>query len=215
MTNETNDEKNNQFNEFFSIKNNFNVNTAPLINQRLDYDDFISLMPAPFKLANDLITLDQAALAPLQALSGIAGQLVQYLNHQAQKIDLLVGHIINQQDDVAHRAQGLSFGGGGIEFIDNTLFRLNEIIELRVFLSHENCAIYCHGEIINIEPLNITPDNILKNNDEQDNDSKHFTYKAVFHHIREEDREILVRSSLHLQTKQLQKLAKERNKKLK
>jgi hypothetical protein len=29
-----------------------------------------------------------------------------------------------------------------------------------------------------------------------------FTHKVVFHHIREEDREILVRSSLHLQSKQ-------------
>ena len=212
MANKTNDEKLSQFNEFFSIKNSFNVNSAPLINQHVDYDDFLSLMPAPFKLANDIITLDQAALAPLQALSGIAGQLVKYLNHQAQKIDLLVGHIISEQDNSDHRAQGLSFGGGGIEFTDNALFNLNDIVELKVFLSHENCAIYCHGEVINIEPVSMTPDNLRKNNAEQDNDDKYFTYKIVFHHIREEDREILVRSSLHLQTKQLQQLANKRNK---
>lgn len=203
MANETNDEKNSQFNEFFSIKSAFNVNTASLKNQQLTYDDFISLMPAPFKLANDLVTLDQEALAPLQAVSGIAGQLVKYLNHQAQKIDLLVNYIISEQDNTDHRAKGLSFGGGGIEFIDDSLFNLNDIIELKVFLSHENCAIYCHGEIIHIE----------ENNGKEANDSQYFNYKVVFHHIREEDREILVRSSLHLQTKQLQQLAKERQNK--
>jgi hypothetical protein len=201
MANETNDEKLNQFSEFFSIKNSFNINTASLQNQQLSYDDFLALMPAPFKLANDIITLDQAALAPLQALSGIAGQLVQYLNHQAQKIDLLVGHIISEQDSSEHRAHGLSFGGGGLEFTDTNTFSLNEIVELKVFLSHENCAIYCHGEVIKIEHVK---------DDKHDDD---FSYQVIFHHIREEDREILVRSSLHLQTKQLQQLAKERNKK--
>ena len=203
MPNETNDEKISQFNEFFSIKDSFNVNSATLNNQQIHYDDFIALMPAPFKLTNDIIALDQAALAPLQALSGIAGQLVQYLNHQAQKIDLLVGHIISEQDNSEHRSFGVSFGGGGIEFIDDHLFKLNEIVELKIFPSHENCAIYCHGEIISIEP-STKNENISEDN--------HFIYKAIFHHIREEDREILVRSSLHLQTKQLQQLAKERDK---
>lgn len=197
MSNEQPDEKLNQFNEFFSIEHSFNINVLPVKNQNLCYDDFLILMPGPFKLTNDIITLDQAALAPLQALSGIAGQLVQYLHHQAQKIDLLVGHIISEQDSEENRSNGISFGGGGIEFIHDISFDIGNIVELKMFLSHQNCAIYCHGEIISSE----------------ENESK-FTHKVVFHHIREEDREILVRSSLHLQSKKLQQLAKERNKKI-
>lgn len=196
MANEQNNFKLNQFNEFFSIKHPFNINAVLLNkNDNTSYTEFLNSMPVAFKLANDINTLDQAALAPLGAISGIAGQLVQYLNHQAQKIDLLVNHILTEQDNLQHRYQGTLFGGGGIEFIHNTSFELNKIIELKIFLAHENCAIYSHAEIINIE-----------------NNENRYHHKAIFRHIRDDDRERLVRSSLHLQSKQLQQLAKERNK---
>jgi len=195
MTDKPFDEKLNQFNEFFSIKHPFNINILPVTNKDISYVEFLSLMPAPFKLANDIVAIDQAALAPLQAMSGIAAQLVQYLNHQAQKIDLLVGHIISEQDNAEYRSSGTAFGGGGIEFVHNTAFQEGDIVELKIFLSHDNCAIYCHGEIINI-----------KKHEEK------YNHQVIFHHVREEDREILVRSSLRLQSKLLQQLAKERNK---
>jgi hypothetical protein len=56
--------------------------------------------------------------------------------------------------------------------------------------------LYCYGEVIAVEANNTT-----------------FEHKVTFHFIREEDRETLVRNSLHEQSKQLQKLAKLRNKK--
>jgi len=196
MTDEQNDLKLNQFNEFFSIKYPFNINAVRLNkSENTSYTQFIDSMPIAFKLANDINTLDQAALAPLGAISGIAGKLVEYLNHQAQKIDLLVNHIVSVQDNQQHRYQGILFGGGGVEFIHDTAFKLNDVIELKVFLAHENSAIYSHAEIIHIE-----------------NSENKYHHKAIFRYIRDEDRERLVRSSLHIQSKQLQQLAKERNK---
>jgi len=196
MSHTSNDVKLDQFNEFFSIEHPFHINIVQLNNHsNITYTEFITHMPTPFKLANDINTLDQAALAPLGTLSGVAAQLVQYLNHQTQKIDLLVNHILSEQDNEQDRYQGIAFGGGGIEFVHDTAFTLNEIIELKIFLTHENCAIYSHAEIINIENINNC-----------------FRHKVIFRHIREDDREKLVRSSLHIQSRQLQELAKERNK---
>jgi len=200
MSNEQIPLKLKQFDDFFSIEHQFNINVQPLVNgSDISYNDFFNNMPTPFKLANDIDSLDQAALAPLGAISGIAGQLVKYLNHQAQKIDLLVNHMLSEQDDKQHRYEGKSFGGGGIEFINRTKFTLGDIIEVKIFLTHENCAIYCHAEVISVEPL------------DSNNDNQEYIHKVVFRHIREDDRERLVRSSLHLQSKQLQQLAKERN----
>ena len=53
---------------------------------------------------------------------------------------------------------------------------------------------YCYGEVVDV---------ILTN--------EQFVHKVIFHFIREEDREVLVRTSLHQQAKQLQKLAKQRD----
>jgi hypothetical protein len=189
-----------QFNEFFSINYEFSINVVPLENPHtVNYQSFIDNMPMPFKMASDMVSIDQAALRPLQTLSGVAGQLVDYLNHQSKKIDLLIGYILNQQDEEIHRMQGSSFGGGGITFLSEKKIDLATLVELRIFLPQDNCAVYCYGEVIEITDVNTV-----------NNDSS-FEHKVIFHFIREEDREILVRTSLHQQTKQLQQLAKERS----
>jgi len=184
-----------QFDEFFAIEYDFNVNIVSIdSNQTISYQQFLNDMPMPFKMASDIVSLDQAALRPLQTLGSVAGQLVDYLHHQSQKIDLLVSYILNEQDEVSKRQQGISFGGGGITFFSTKIYQVNDIIEIKIFLNSENCAVYCYGEVIEISSIDDKP-----------------SYKAIYHFIRDEDREILVRTSLHLQSKQLQLLAKQRN----
>ena len=188
-----------QFSEFFSIKHNFNINVVAINQTPLpSFEQFIQQMPLPFKIASNIVHIDQTALKPLQGINNsAANQLVEYLHHQTQKIDLLVGYIISQQDEEKDRFQGTQFGGGGLIFSAPSLFKLGQHIELKIFLDQDNTAIYCIGEIIEVVPLN--------------NESDKHHYTVVFQHIREADREVLVRASLHEQSKQLQALAKERN----
>ncbi len=197
MTEENNTHKSAQFDEFFSIAYAFSINVSALSNNTPpSYQAFMAQMPMPFKMASEIITLDQAALRPLQTLGSVAGQLVDYLHHQTQKIDLLVSYILSQQDSEQYRYQGTHFGGGGIIFNSEDSFSVGQFIELKIFLPDDNCAIYCCGEIISTE---------------KDEKSQQANYKVIYHHIREEDREILVRCSLHQQSKQLQLLAQKRN----
>jgi len=185
-----------QFNEFFSIENEFNVNLIPLdADQVPDYNTFMERIPLPFKISSDISTVDQAALRPIQGLSGVASHLVEFLNHQAQKIDLLVGYILSQQDDEKYRYQGVKFGGGGIIFASPEQFDTHQMLEMKMFFLQDHCAVFCLGEIIDVE---------------RRQDTNH--YKVIFHYIRDEDRELLVRTSLHEQSKQLQLLAQQRNK---
>jgi hypothetical protein len=184
-----------QFEEFFSIDAFFNTNITPLNSEdKLSFDAFLDTVPLPFKMATDIMILDQAALKPLHGLNGVADQLVEFLNFQTQKIDLLMGFMLSQQDDEKHRYQGIKFGGGGIVFNSVTSFSLNQLLEIKVFLKHENAALFCHGEVVEIEKI-----------------ADSYQHKIIFSHIRDEDREILVRGSLHLQSKQLKTLAKKRN----
>jgi len=188
-----------QYQEFFSIEHQFNINIKPLTRPEMSYQTFLQCIPLPFKMSTDINTLDQSALRPLQTLGSVAGQLVEYLNHQSQKIDLLVGYIINQQDEQDFRFLGTKFGGSGIEFEDICVapsFSLEEQVELKLFFPLENSAIYCHGEIIEI----IAPESHDMPN----------RYRVIFTHIREEDREIIVRASLHQQSRQLQEKAQQR-----
>jgi|TARA_B110000438_G_scaffold303490_1_gene365214 hypothetical protein len=186
-----------QFDEFFSIKYTFNINASIISKAQLpDYQQFIANMPTPFKIASEVNNLEQSALRPLQAVAGVASQLMEYLNHQSKKMDLLIGYILGQQDDDNARFEAIKFGGGGIIFQtdDTQLFNTSDFIELKLFFPEENSALYCVGEIVDTELV----------------DSINL-HKVIFHHIREEDREALVRNSLHQQSKQLQALAQQRS----
>jgi len=184
-----------QFEEFFSIEASFNTNITPLpSDEAIDIDAFLDAIPLPFKMATDIMTLDQAALKPLHGLSGVADQLVEYLNFQTQKIDLLMGFMLSQQDEKQDRYQGLKFGGGGIIFSSDVPFSLNQLLAIKIFFKQDNAAIFCHGEVVEIEKVAET-----------------YHHKVIFAHIRDEDRETLVRYSLHAQSKQLKTLAKQRN----
>jgi len=195
MSNETVEIKLAKYHEFFSIEHEFSINILPIESTKaISFAQFEDNMPTPFKMASDMTSIDRAALRPLQTLSGVASQLVEFLNHQSTKIDLLISYILSQQDNEQHRYQGVKFGGGGLQFNASNAFEVGQLLELKVFLLNDNCAVYCYGEVIEIE---------------QQNDI--YVHKAIFHFIREDDREVLVRSSLHEQSKQLQALAHIRN----
>jgi hypothetical protein len=189
------EEKRAQYHEFFAIEYDFSVNVKVVDSDKgKSFDRFSRDMPIPFKLATDMSSIDQSALRSLQNLGTSAAQLVSFLNQQSQKIDLLIGYILSQQDAEEFRYKGIKFGGGGINFTAKNIFNVGELLELKIFLPDNHCAIFSYGEVIEVIDL-----------------EHNFTHKVIFHFIREEDRELLVRNSLQEQAKQLQKLAKLRN----
>ncbi|WP_448210914.1 PilZ domain-containing protein [Colwellia sp. MEBiC06753] len=195
MTADDQQSKLQQFEEFFSIEHQFNINlTAIDASKNVSHEQFLASMPLPFKMASEIKTLDQAALRPIQSLSGVAAQLTDFLNHQAHKIDLLVGYILSQQDDETMRYQGVKFGGGGVIFTSDKTFELGQRFEMKIFLLEENCAVFCIGELVESDAL----------------ETGGFHHKVIFEHIREQDQETLVRHSLHQQSRQLQSLAQKR-----
>ena len=195
---QTQQEKLAQFTEFFTIEHSFSVNIDKFPSDTTyTYQDFETMFPLPFQLASDNASIDQKALRPIQNLSTHAHQLVEYLHQQANKIDLLVNYILSQHDDEDKRFQGYNFGGGGFSFTSTTPFVLGDKLAAKIFMLDQNCAVYCHGEIIDKTP--------------KDEAKNAFIYKVLFNNIREEDRETMVRCSLHIQSKQLQELAQKRN----
>ncbi|REL32777.1 PilZ domain-containing protein [Thalassotalea euphylliae] len=202
-----------QFDEFFSIEHQFSINLQPIAAyQASSFEAFMAGMPLPFKMASDMVSIDQAAIRSIQGLGGVATQLTDFLNHQAHKIDLLVGYILSQQDEPAMRYQGIRFGGGGVIFNSEQTFAVGQRLEMKIFLLEENCAIYCIGELVEVMPADsAAPAETDELTENQANDqAKQHAYKVIFEHIREEDQETLVRHSLHQQSKQLQALAQKR-----
>ncbi|MBU2978959.1 PilZ domain-containing protein [Alteromonas sp. C1M14] len=198
MDTQTLADKQAQFDEFFMIAHDLPINIVPLDGSTPvpDSHELENAMPYAFRIAGEMASIEAQALRPLRHLGEQAAALTEYLNHQARKIDLMMSYILQQQDDEQRRFKSVKFGGGGVVVESPTPFEIGTNAELKLFLSEEAAAVYCFGEVITCQ---------------QEEDSYHIAF--IFRSIREQDQELLVRASLHVQTQQLRKRAQNKQEK--
>ncbi len=184
------EQKQAQFDEFFMIAHRINVNVVPLPDdaELPPQQQLEEHMPYAFRIATEIADIETKALRPLRQLGDHAQLLAEFLNHQSRKIDLMMSFILHQQDDAAHRMNTVKFGGGGMIVSSDEPVKVGQRAEIKLFLDEEAAAIYCFGEVIACQ--------------QSDND---YHIAFFFNRIREQDQELLVRASLHLQSQQLRK----------
>ncbi|TPV55356.1 PilZ domain-containing protein [Aestuariibacter sp. GS-14] len=184
------EQKQAQFNEFFLISHALKVNVRTLPSDFVlpEPDRLEEHMPYAFRIASEMSSIETQALRPLRNLSTHASDLVNYLTHQSRKIDLMMSYILHQQDDPNYRTDSIRFGGGGVVVNHNSELAVGTVAELKIFVSEEAAAVFCYGEVIACQ---------------QESNGYHIAF--IFTRIREQDQELLVRASLHLQTQQLKK----------
>lgn len=199
------DEKRARFNEYFAVKANLNVNVIPLPEQFILPDEahIEEYMPYAFQLASDISDIETKALRPLRNLSDHAATLAEYLNHQSRKIDLMMSYILRQEDQQEFQYRSVSFGGSGLTILSPGPMEPGSLYELKIFLDSEASAVFCYGEVIQCEP--ITEDSVNNQDKACNPDSEQYNVSLIFSRIREQDQELLVRASLHLQAQQLRK----------
>jgi hypothetical protein len=189
------EQKQAQFDEYFSITHGINVNVRALEKGEPvpDEEGIEEAMPYAFRIASEMAAIEAQALRPLRNLSEHAETLADYLNHQSRKIDLMMSFVLHQQDEPEYRFKSVKFGGGGVIVDMQSPLNVGQHAELKLFLDAEAAAIFCYGEVISCE---------------QTDTGYHTAF--IFTTIREPDQELLVRASLHIQTLQLRKRAQEK-----
>ena len=175
--------------EFFLVPHTLSINLEPVDKIGLPVDScaFENEIPAPFKMSSDLSQADASILSPLKLNNDNTQALWGYLQAQNQKINALLTYVLTQQDDPKYHNKTLQFSAGSFITIPNTTWAIGDSARVKIFLPEESSAIYCYAVVSEI------------------NNSEH-TFKYTF--IREQDQELLIRASLHIQTQQLKDRAK-------
>ncbi|ALU42013.1 PilZ domain-containing protein [Pseudoalteromonas rubra] len=178
------------FEQYFQIAESNQINLYPVDANMVPKSQaqLEAAIPPLFRLANEINELDLNALRPLRNLGDVASDLAAYLQAQSRKIDLIMSHILatEQPEDELLRCD--SYGGGGIIATLEQDYDLGQNFRTKVFLQHEASAIFCYARVIDKEALD-----------------SGFRYTLAFTQIRDNDQELLVRASLHAQTRQLKK----------
>ncbi|KPH64213.1 hypothetical protein AMS58_02905 [Pseudoalteromonas porphyrae] len=186
-----NNEKLTEFEQYFQIDESNRVNlfavdphAVPKTLAQLEAD-----IPPLFKLANEVSELELSSLRPLRNLGDIAQELAVFLQAQSRKIDLIMSHILASEQPEDNTMYCDSYGGGGVKFTSDSVYSLGHTFRTKLFLQHEASAVYCYTEVVAIE--------------KQDDDQ--YQYTLLFIAIRDSDQELVVRATLHAQTRQLKK----------
>lgn len=192
-----------QYHDYFAIEQSVLANIRPLAQALPDENVFLTMIPEPFLMASEQAVLDRSALKSLAKLGDLAEELAVYLRAQAKKLDMMMRYVLIQQDDPTYRQHTYSFGGSALNFISNTDMAAGQTLEVKLFLNGSDGAVYFLATVLESEPVSM-------NNDVEIAGSNSFMVKAAVSRIRDEDRETLVRASLHEQSRQLKRKAQQR-----
>lgn len=182
------------FADYFQIEDQIRINAEPLPQggDDLSKDDFLALIPEPFLMAGEMVQLNASSLRSLSRLGDVADELCRYLQHMAKKMDLMMHYVLQQQDQAEFRYYTHSYGGSGLCLLSEQPLQVGDWLQLKIFLAQGEGAVFCLGQVIECRPQ-----------------QEQQLVDVVYRHIRDEDQELIVRASLHEQTRQL-KLKKAR-----
>ena len=186
--------------QFFSVTHATPVNVIPMpADFRLPTLEALEAeLPEPFRIASAITSIDLVSSRLLRSQNESMHDLVEIINQQSRKIDMIMGYVLAAQDHPEHRFHTLRFGAGQLTYLHphpghGEAPALHQIVRLKIFLREEASAVYCYGEVV------------------QRDAGEHGTHVVLdYVRIREDDRELLVRASLHVQSKQLKLRAQER-----
>ncbi|MCO4320402.1 PilZ domain-containing protein [Aliidiomarina quisquiliarum] len=191
-----------RYQEYYSIADVVPINVQPLALQQAlpDWDTFNQEIPDVFRLASELHSAETSSMAALRHMGEAAELIAQVIQQQNRKLNLLLGYVLRNEDHPEQRQQTIELGGGGVRYLNhNSELVVGQQVQLKLFLTSaqhsQAAAIYAYAEVAALEAT-----------------EKGQLVTLAFSRILDSDREIIVRASLHAQTRLLKKRAQERDK---
>lgn len=184
--------------EFFTVNHTMTVNIEPLSSEETfpNLENFEGEIPAPFLVASEFSHLDMlndSARAELK--NNDFKHVIQLLDTQNSKLNLLLTFMLSQQDDPSFRHQTRSFGASQFSYLSQTDIELGTKVRVRMFLDHPAAAIYCYGHIEKIEA-----------------DGEHHLVTVKYDLLRDLDQDLLIKAALFQQQKLLRQRSLNRDK---
>jgi len=196
-----------QYHDYFAIEQAVLANIKPLPTPLPTEDFFLTMIPEPFRMASEQATLDRSALKALSQLGDMAEDLAVYLRSQAKKLDMLMRYLLIQQDDPTYRRHTDSFGGSALNFFSEQPLAAGQTLEVKLFLNGTDGAVYFLTTVLD-SVLREQEPATTDTSEPQQQPAAQYLIQSVVSRIRDEDREVLVRASLHEQSRQLKTKAR-------
>jgi len=184
--------------EYFTVHHALTVNVEPLASDAYfpSFEDFLEEIPAPFIVASEFSQLDQLSdSAKLELKNNDFKHVIQLLDTQNSKLNLLLTFMLSQQDDPQYRRTSKAFGASKLTYHSEEMLSVGTKLRIKLFLEHPPAAIYCYATVDSVE--------------QQDGDN---IITAKYDLLRDTDQDLLIKAALHQQQKLLRQRSLDREK---
>ncbi|MCA1929726.1 PilZ domain-containing protein [Rheinheimera sp.] len=189
-----------EFADYFQIEHQTTVNLVPFLDPLPDQDGFLRLIPDAFKMTSELSQLNNSSIRTFNAIKDLSSDLALYLQQQARKLDALTHYVLRSQDDPKQRFHTFSYGGSGVQVWMEQQVEAGQLYEVKLFLDNNDGALFCLGQVLEV----------IEQQSSEAEPKPNYLVKILFRRIRDEDRDMVVRASLHEQSRQLKRKAEQR-----
>lgn len=179
--------------EFFSVTHSMTVNieALPLDTVLPEQTQFEAEIPAPFIVACEFSHLDSMGdLAKRELKQHDFPHLLQLLDAQNSKLNLLLNFLLSQQDEPEYRHATQTFGASQFSFFSPQPWDENTPVRAKLFLDHPAAAIYCYGHTVSC----------------QAHDGQ-YVVAVKYDRMRDDDQDLLIKAALYQQQKLLRQRA--------
>ncbi|BBM64225.1 PilZ domain-containing protein [Vibrio alfacsensis] len=183
--------------EYFTVHHSLTINVETLATGFIlpNEETFESEIPAPFIVASEFSHLDMLAdKARLELQTKELKHVINLLDTQNSKLNLLLSFMLSQQDDADVRFQTTQFGASQLSYRTHLEANPEQLVRVKLFLDHPAAAIYCYAQVIDCQP-----------------EEQGYVVTLKYKLLREADQDLLIKAALYQQQKLLRQRSLERD----
>lgn len=148
-----------------------------------------------FTIMSSLAAISAEMAVSMRRIENREPDIAAYLKALDRKIEVLGrAFIANESDLVAEHAHPVNLSAGGMGMLVNEQYLAGDVVELKMLLFPSFTGVLTYGTVIDCEPLE----------SEMPGDYSH-RMRIEFTHMREQDRDVLIRHVLRCQGNELRK----------
>ena len=182
--------------EFFTVHATLTINVERLPEGYLlpSQDAFEAEIPAPFIVASEFSQLDQLAeSARIELKNSDLKNVINLLDAQNSKLNLLLSFMLSQQDEAHSRFKTTRFGASQVAFTSANAIAVGEKARVKLFLESPAAAIYCYAQVSDCQAS-----------------ASQFEVTMKYILLRDSDQDLLIKAALHQQQRLLRQRSLER-----
>lgn len=184
--------------EFFTVHHALTINVEPLAEHFSlpSHEIFEAEIPAPFLVASEFTQLEQLSdNARMDLKNSDFKNVVQLLEAQNSKLNLLLTFMLSQQDEAQHRTTTTRFGASQLTYLAKAPLRIGQKVRIKLFLEYPAAAIYCYASVTECQQ-----------------ESEHTLVTLNYDLLREMDQDLLIKAALYQQQRLLRQRSINREK---